>query len=83
VALSKGVVVLEKFTEADSVSLYVLLDFVHEGLDGFVACVVDVCGSVGRLAAGSWFVYAVYETSGVVKESQILDITLFVTIHLN
>lgn len=82
-SLSQWIVILQEFTESDSVSHDVVLNLLNKRINGIGTGEVDVKWLIGGFSTGVSFVDDVVAVFAIVEEWHVLDVTFIVSVLLD
>ena len=75
--------VLEEFSNSNSVSHHMLLYLLHKWSDRIWSWKIDVCVSVGWFCTSIWVIDRISEDIAVIQESKIFNIAKFVGVDVH
>lgn len=78
--LSKWIMVLEEFTNSNSISHDMVLDLVHKWVDVSRSAEINVEVYIGRLGSRVWLINNILKAGSISDEWQIFNISKLVTI---
>ncbi len=80
VALAQNVVILEEFSQSDSVLFDNVFDLFHEGIMSLLAIEVNKFVHIGGLCVGGWSMNHILQAVGIIQKFSVLDIIILVSI---
>lgn len=82
-SLSKRIMILEEFSNSDSVSLNHVHDFCHQSINSLGSREIDINWLVSRLGSGIRLIDFVFKDRAIIQEWKILNISKLGSINLD
>ncbi len=80
VALAQNIVILEEFSQSNSVLFDNVFDLFHEVLMSLLAIEINKFVNISGLCIGGWSMNHVFEAVGIIQELSVLDIIILISI---
>lgn len=80
VALAQNIVILEEFSQSDSVLFDNVFDLFHEGIMSLLAIEINKFVNIGGLCIGCRSMNHVFKAVGIIQEFSVLDIIILISI---